>query len=165
MLQHKAPHTTCRAPFHIMQSTLPRHAEHASTPCRTPFHIMQSMLPRHAEHASTPCRACFHTLQMPPHDIRQQGKACLQIRDMGSLSACKSPVGTRFGLCSMYESRPKHQKKGAPTSRRNTLSHIFNSPPLGRGWGWVFPLGRGWGWVFSLGGSGEVSPLPAGEGG
>ena len=105
------------APFHgglfhaPTKAPITHPAEHPSIPCKACFHAMQSTHPYHAEHASIPCRACFHTLQMPPHK---------------HTPAEKEP-----------SSRP-HIKKGAPTSRRNTLSHIFNSPPLGRGWGWVF---------------------------
>ena len=97
------PNTPCRAPFHTMQNTHPRHAKHASTPCRAPFHTMQNTLPRHAEHASTPSKCPLTTYASRERTI------------------IPSP----------------HQKKGAPTSRRNTRSHIFNSPPLGWGWGWV----------------------------
>ena len=128
---YKAPSTECffmplQKPLsHTMQSTHPHHAEHPSTPCRTPFHTMQSTLPHHAEHASTPSKCPLTT-------YASRGKACLQIRDMGSLSVCKSP---------------KHQKRCPDITSEHPLlsptghsSHSkFNSqlsiPPLPAGEG------------------------------
>ncbi|MBO6286975.1 MAG: hypothetical protein J6M94_00110 [Prevotella sp.] len=86
-MQNTHPHHA-EHPSHTMQNTHPHHAEHPSTSCRAPFHTMKNTHPRHAEHASTPSKCPLTT-------YASRGKACLQIRDMGSLSACKSPVGTR----------------------------------------------------------------------
>ena len=51
---------------------------------KPPSHTMQSTLPHNAKHASTPSKCPLTT-------YASRGKACLQIRDMGSLSVLKVP--------------------------------------------------------------------------
>ena len=129
-----------KPPSHIMQSTLPHHAEHPSIPCRAPFHTLQSTHPHHAEHPSTPCRTPFHIMQsMLPHPPNAPSR---------HTPAEKEPI-----IPSQTSKKVPRPHVGTPSS----LTHwpqqpfkvqfsIFNSPPPCRGGG--------------LGGRGSTPHLP-----